>query len=471
MLLPSQNEIRKPSKTLAGVTPIAVVSAPRPCNHGICVFCPTLNVPQSYTPLSPVVMRGMPLKYDPFLQVRARLKAYKLMNHPISKIELIIMGGTFLEYPLEYQYNFVKSCYDALNGIVSVNLEEAKKLNEIAEHRCVALCIETKPDVCGEEEIARLLDFGCTRVEIGVQILDDEIYKLVNRGHTVQDVIDATQRLKDSGFKIGYHIMPGLPGSNPKKDLKLFKEVFSNENYRPDQLKIYPTQVIKGSQLVIWFKQGKYKPYTKEQTEKFLIKMLKEVPEYCRVMRMMREIPPAYLVEGIIRIDLRKDIEAYLKKNKVKLNEIRYREIGFALRDKKKSEIIDTNLNLKTTVYDSSHGKEYFLQFVNKDNILFGLLRLRFPHKTFIPELEYAALIRELHVYGKSVDIKGDVEMGTIQHQGLGKKLMEEAEKIVRKNAEKFGIKKIAVISGVGVREYYRKLGYKLEGAYMVKLI
>jgi len=469
MKLPNSKEIRKPSKTLAGVTPIAVMCKPRACKHGTCLYCPSLEVPQSYTPLSPPVIRAKMLNYNPEKQVKSRLKAFKLMNHPTDKIELIIMGGTFLSYPIKYQYSFIKACYDALNEKISKNLEQAKKLNEVARNRCVALCIETRPDVCGEKEIKRLLEFGCTRVELGVQCIDDFIYKKINRGHKIKDVIDATERLKNSGFKIGMHIMPGLPFSNPKKDLKMFKEIFKNENFKPDQLKIYPCQVIKGSKLEKLYHEGKYTPYSKEQTEKLLIKMLKIVPEYCRVMRIMREIPPVYLTAGTIRIDLRRDIEFFLKKKKIKLKEIRFREIGFNLRDSKDKKI-NKNLRLKISSYKASKGKEYFLQFVNKDNILFGLLRLRI----FKQGKEKKAFVRELHIYGKSTAIgkkpkgrlcEGNLGVLAIQHRGLGKKLMKKAEEICKKEE----IKKILVISGVGVRNYFRKLNYKLENSYMIK--
>jgi len=469
MLLPTKREIRKPSKTLAGVTPIAVMLKPRKCKHGTCLYCPSLDVPQSYTPLSPPVIRARMLNYNAAGQVKSRLKAFKLMNHPTDKIELIIMGGTFLNYPKKYQYNFIKSCYDALNvndnnnkNKKSKNLEQAKKLNEKAKHRCVALCIETRPDFCSHKQIQEMLKFGCTRVELGVQAIDDKIYKKINRGHKVKDVIEATQRLKDAGFKVGYHLMPGLPGSNPKKDIEMFKKIFKDENFKPDQLKIYPCQVISGSGLERLYKQGKYKPYTKEQTESLLVQMYKIVPEYCRIMRIMREIPPVFLVAGTTRIDLRKDVEAELKKKKIKLNEIRFREIGFAIRDKNKREKIDRKIKLKITKYKASKGDEYFLQFVNKDNILFGLCRLR-----IIKEKDKSlAFIRELHVYGQSLSI-GEKEKNAFQHKGLGKLLMREAEKITKTE----NIKELNVLSGVGVRQYYKKLGYKLKGEYMNKKI
>ncbi|MCX6748531.1 MAG: tRNA uridine(34) 5-carboxymethylaminomethyl modification radical SAM/GNAT enzyme Elp3 [Candidatus Pacearchaeota archaeon] len=457
MLLPKSNEVRKPSKTMAGVTPIAVMCKPRKCKHGTCLYCPSLEVPQSYTPLSPPVIRAIRLEYSPLEQVKSRLKAFNLMNHPTNKIELIIMGGTFLSYPLNYQYSFIKACYDALNEKISRSLEQAKKLNEKAKHRCVALCIETRPDFCSDKQIARMLEFGCTRVELGVQAIDDNIYKKINRGHTVKDVILATKRLKDSGFKVGFHVMPGIPFSNPKKDLGMFRKLFSNQDFKPDQLKIYPCQVIKGSKLESLYNQGKFKPYSKEQIQSLLIKMMKIVPEYCRVMRIMREIPPNFLIAGTTRIDLRKDVELEIRKKNFKINEIRFREIGFNLRDSKKP--ISRKLKLKISTYQASKGKEYFLQFVNKDNILFGLLRLR------IIKEQKIAFVRELHVYGQTLAIGAKPSIKDIQHKGLGKALMKAAEDIAKK--EKINL--IKVISGAGAREYYKKLCYKLENEYMVK--
>jgi elongator complex protein 3 len=229
MLKPGKNEVRKPTKTISGITPVAIMLPPRKCKHGNCIYCPSLNVPQSYTPKSPVVIRAAEVNYDSYKQVKARMKAFEVMNHPTEKIEIIIMGGTFLEYPKNFQYDFVKNVYDALNEKKSSTLEKAQKLNEKSKHRCVALCVETRPDVC-IKFISRMREFGVTRVELGVQIIDDKIYKLIQRGHLVQDVVDATRELKNAGFKVGYHIMPGLPGSNPKKDLELFKKLFATRD-------------------------------------------------------------------------------------------------------------------------------------------------------------------------------------------------------------------------------------------------
>jgi len=448
MLIPKKGEIRKPTKTISGITPVAVMLPPRKCDHGLCTYCPNLNVPQSYTPKSPVVLRASELNYDAFRQVKARMKAFKVMNHPTDKIELIIMGGTFLQYPEKFQNEFIKSLYDGLNNKKSKTLEQAQKLNEKAKHRCVALCIETRPDVC-IEHIDKMRKWGATRVELGVQIIDDKIYKKTKRGHTVKEVVKATKALKNAGFKIGYHIMPGLPGSNLKKDLQLFKKLFSDSKFKPDQLKLYPCQVMPCSELEDIYYKKKFKPYTKKQTEKILVQMLKQVPRYCRVMRVMREIPPEYIVAGVINIDLRKHIEAELRKGKG-IKEIRYREIGF-------NQPKDLKLKLKVTKYKASDGDEYFLEIVNKEDVLFGLLRLRMFNNS--------AIIRELHVYGKALKLGQKGELG--QHTGLGKWLMDEAEKIVRKNK----IKKLSVISGIGVREYYHKLGYELNNTYMVKNI
>ena len=453
MLKPKLNEIRKPTKTISGVTPIAVMLPPRKCRHGVCIYCPSLNVPQSYTPKSPVVMRALQVKYNSYNQVKGRIKAFNLMNHPVEKIELIIMGGTFLEYPERFQNIFIKGCYDALNPRKSGSLEQAKKINEKSKHRCIALCIETRPDRCSEKDIKKMLLWGATRVELGVQIIDDKIYKKINRGHSVEDVILATERLKNFGFKVGYHIMPGLPGSNLKKDIFLFKKIFSDEMFRPDQLKIYPCQVLSGSELEKIYWDKKFTPYSKDETEKILIQMMKAVPRYCRVMRVMREIHPHYLVAGTTKIDLRKDIEEKLRKEHISLKEIRYREVGFASRNSQ----LSVGLKLKATGYSASRGKEYFLEIVNKEDVLFGLLRLRiFGSKETI--------IREVHVYGQSLEL-GKKSNFSSQHKGLGKWLLGEAEKI----AKKHGAKKISVISGVGAREYYRKFGYCLEKTYMVK--
>lgn len=482
--------MRKPTKTISGVTPIAVVIKPRPCPHGTCIYCPSLNVPQSYTPKSPAIIRARNLSYDPKKQVFSRLSAFQAMKHPTDKIELIIMGGTFLAYPLTYQYQFILDCYNALNESESdtnssnnlslkdlkKHLAQAKKVNETAKHRCIALCLETRPDYCSENEIKRMMEFGCTRVELGVQMPSDILYKKTKRGHTVKQVIQATERLKNAGFKVGYHIMPGQPFSNLDNDLKLMKKLFSDDNFRPDQLKIYPCQVIKGSELENLYYQEKYKPYSEKELVTLITKFKQFIPKYTRIMRIMREIPPEFMVAGTKRIDLRKVIQEEMQKHGKKCRCIRCREIGFALRDKKFPKI-DENLHLNIIKYRASHGTEYFLEIINDQDIIFGLIRLRIPDtlqkrvfsgrrksKRFSSESK-ELLVRELHVYGQAVEI-GKVDNKKTQHTGLGKWLMEEAETLAKKHK----VRKIKVISGVGVREYYKNLGYELDKeGYMTK--
>jgi elongator complex protein 3 len=440
---------RKPVRTISGVTPLTVVLKPRKCNHGTCIYCPGGEyTPQSYTDKSPAIMRALKLRYDPFKQVQARLKALNAMGHPTDKIELIILGGTFLQYDTPYQYNFIKRCFDALNEKKAKNLGQAKKWNEKARNRCVAMCIENRPDNCSNEEIKRMLDFGCTRVEIGIQILDDEIYKKIHRGHSVKDVIEATKALKNAGFKLGYHVMPGLPYSNSKKDIEKFKIIFQDERFRPDQLKIYPCQIVRDSPLEKMYQKIGYRPYNEKQTKEIVKEMMRLIPGYCRVMRIMREIPGEKMVFDPVKLDLRKDIEEELRVSNSKIKEIRMREVGF-------NKYLDKRINLKITKYKASDGDEYFLELVNKEDVLFGLLRLRI--------FEGRAIVRELHVYGQALNL-GE-RKDAAQHKGFGKWLMDEAEKITKENK----IKKLAVISGIGVREYYRKLGYNLEGFYMVK--
>lgn len=453
MKKPLKGEVKKPTKTISGITPVAVMLPPKPCEHGECIFCPKLNVPQSYTPKSPVVLRAKEVEFDPYKQVILRIKAFEAMNHPTEKIEIIIMGGTFFQYEKNFRKKFIKGIFDGLNKKTSKNLEEAKKINETAKNRCVALCIETRPDWC-VEYIGEMREYGCTRVELGVQAIDDEIYKKVNRGHKVKNVVLATEALRNAGFKIGYHIMPGIPGSNPKKDLEMFKKIFSDKRFKPDQIKIYPCQVMPNSKLEEMYWKKEYVPYTKEEIEKLLIEMMKIVPRYCRVMRIMREIPPEYIVAGTTRIDLRKDVEKKLREEKAKIKEIRFREVGFA-------KEIDEKTKQKITKYETLGGKEYFLEIVNKEDILFGLLRLRIKK-------DKIAMVRELHVYGKSIKIgKENVQLG--QHRGFGKELLEKAQEIAKKEK----CKKIQIISGIGVREYYKKSGYSLEkrGEYMSKEI
>jgi elongator complex protein 3 len=465
-------KVKKPTRSKSGIVSLTVVLPPKKCEHGTCIYCPGGDdVPQSYTDKSPAIMRAMALHYDIRNQVQTRLDNLVGMGHPVEKIEVIIIGGTFTQYEKQFKYDYVKGIYDVLNGEDSETLEDAKTLNETAKHRIVALCIENRPDNCSEDEIKEMLSYGCTRVELGVQMLDDYLYDKTNRGHTIQDVVDATKRLKDSGFKIGYHIMPGLPYSSIENDREKFKLVFGDSRFRPDQLKIYPCQVVASSPLAEMHERIGYKQYSNAEIREFVKWMMKEIPDYCRVMRMMREIPKEKMVQDdVASTSMRGDITDELKAEGG-IREIRLREVGL-----QKGEI-DLDVKLKVIEYFASqsdsltvgqsdsltNGRELFLEMVNRDDVLFGLLRLRFTENQFIEELKGAAIVRELHVYGQALKL-GD-EAKRSQHRGMGKALVAEAERL----SKEAGYKKIAIISGVGVRKYYEKLGYKLEGSYMVK--
>ncbi|MFQ6010501.1 MAG: tRNA uridine(34) 5-carboxymethylaminomethyl modification radical SAM/GNAT enzyme Elp3, partial [Candidatus Aenigmatarchaeota archaeon] len=365
-------------------------------------------------------------------------------------------------YPLDYQRGFIKGCFDGLNNIKSNSLEGAKKTNETAKHRCVALCLETRPDYCKQEHINHMLEYGTTRVEIGVQTLDDKVHETTNRGHTTQDSIEATQLLKDSCFKVGYHMMIGLPGSTPKKDLDMFKKLFSDQRFQPDQLKIYPTFVIRGTLLEEKYEKGELVPYTTEQIVDTIVQIKRVVPRYVRIMRVMRDIPAQYIVSSCRYSHLRDSIRERLRELGLNCKCIRCREVGHALRRGTRPE----NIELCRTDYDASNGKEIFLSFEDREkDIIVSLLRLRLPYKPFRKELEGAAFIREIHTFGPQTRI-GE-EGGFWQHRGLGRKLMEEAERIAREQ----GFRKMAVIAGVGVREYFYKLGYRPDGPYVSKAL
>ena len=442
------------------MTPVAVMGKPVGC-PGECIYCPTFSdAPKSYTPESPAVLRAKLCNYDPRRQVEERLRILLEMGHPVDKVELIIMGGTFLAYPEEYQYQFIKDCYDGLNGSVSNSLEAAKQMNEIAEHRCVGLCIETRPDWCREEEVRRMLEFGTTRVELGVQTLDDDIYRVVKRRHNVAEVVGATKLLRDYGFKVYYHWMPGLPGSTLEHDLELSKELFANEDFRPDGLKLYPTLVITGTELETWYRDDRYQPCPMDRMVDLMISIKTHVPGYVRIPRVMRDIPSKFIVAGCKDLALRSALKKRMKEIGVRCNCIRCREQGHRLRDGWKVG----EPHLKRLDYEASGGKEVFLSFEDENETIFGLLRMRLGSSAV--EVGDVAMVRELHVFGSEVPL-GEKQAGAAQHRGLGGELLKEAERIAR---DEFQAHKIAVISGVGAREYFRsEFGYELDGSYMVK--
>jgi len=455
--------MKKSTRTISGVTPVAVMTQPMIC-PGQCIFCPTYSAtPQSYTPESPAVLRGKQVGYDARKQVEVRLNALSEMGHPTDKVELIIMGGTFLAYPKDYQYRFIKDCFDALNGEESATLEEAKQLNETAKHRCTGLCIETRPDWCGQEEIERMLEFGTTRVELGVQTLDDDIYRLVRRGHTVADVVNATALLKEHGFKVYYHWMPGLPGSTPDKDLELSKELFSDESFRPDGLKLYPTMVVEGTELERWHQDGRYHPYDDDTMINLICEIKAIVPKYVRISRVLRDIPSQFITGGL-KDSLRDIAKQRMKEQAIECKCIRCREYGHRVRDGWRIGVPQ----MVRMDYEASGGKEIFLSIEDENETLFGLLRMRIQSKAPVViggMPGNLALIRELHVFGPEVALNQQ-DSAAVQHKGLGKALLMEAERIASRELQ---AQRMVILSGVGAKEYYRELDYASQGPYMVR--
>jgi elongator complex protein 3 len=456
--------MKKTTRTISGITPVAVMTRPMGC-PGHCVYCPTFAAtPQSYTPESPAVLRARSCEYDAFKQVELRLRTLEEMGHPTDKIELIIMGGTFPAAPPDYQYEFVKACFDALNEVGSLNLADAKRINETASHRCTGLCIETRPDFCTQPEIDRMLEFGTTRVELGVQMLSDEIYRTVKRGHTVEDVVRATALLRAHALKVHYHWMPGLPGSSPQEDLRLSSVVFDDPRFRPDGLKIYPTMVVEGTELEKWYEKGTYIPYDNEVMMDLMARIKSIVPKYVRISRVLRDIPAKFIVGGL-RDSLRDPLRLRMEQMGLICHCIRCREYGFRVRNKQAV----AEPHLTRLDYEASDGMEIFLSFEDPTETLFGLIRLRIQEKN-PPAIgdtvsRKSALIRELHVFGPELPLSSR-DQNAAQHKGYGKALLREAERIAR---EEFGKNYMAVLSGVGAREYYRSEGYETQGAYMVK--
>ncbi|MDI6826026.1 MAG: tRNA uridine(34) 5-carboxymethylaminomethyl modification radical SAM/GNAT enzyme Elp3 [Candidatus Aenigmarchaeota archaeon] len=459
----------KPSRTISGVAVITVVAKPDPCAWGSCIYCPKgVNAPQSYVGLEPAIQRGIRNNYDPFLQTKDRLNQYRLMNHAIDKIEVIILGGTFPGLDKNYKECFVKRIFDALNERESENLEKAQKLNETAKNRCVNLTIETRPDFCKEKHVDEMLRFGVTRVEIGVQSIYPEILELINRGHTIDDVIKATKIARNAGLKINFHLMPNLPGSDLDKDLEMFKTVFENPNFRPDYLKIYPTLVIKGTKLYSMWKAGKYKPYTSGELIELLAKVKKFIPKYCRIQRLERDVPATEIEAGCKKSNIRELVQKRAKEIKVRCHCIRCREVGFKIREEIYPDI--KHIKLCRMEYEASNGKEIFLSFEDtKNDIIMGFLRLRIPEESHRLEIDSnTGLVRELKVMGVTVPIGFLPEEFQWQHRGYGKLLMKEAEEIA---LNEFNKKRVIVLSAIGTKKYYFNLGYMRNGAYVSKML
>ncbi|MFN3909697.1 MAG: elongator complex protein 3 [Candidatus Anstonellaceae archaeon] len=455
----------RPTRTGSGVTPVAIMPKPFPC-PGRCTYCPQgENAPKSYTGFEPATMRAIRSKYDAFKQIRTRLMQYDALGQPNQKCDLIIMGGTFLAVPLDYQYKFIKECYDAFNLKKSDNLEQAKKLNETATNRIVGLTIETRPDWCKKQHIDRMLEFGATKVELGVQSLDDGVLTKVKRDHGQREIIDATALLKDSAFKVCYHFMPGLYADR-KKDLQMFKKIFQDERYCPDMLKIYPCLVIPGTELYNEYLEGKFQPIDSQEAVERIGLATKYFPPWVRVMRMQRDIPANKIEAGVKAGNLHQLVNRWLEKNRQKCRCIRCREIYSRYRSNKEKRLKKVELELVVRKYRASGGTEYFISYEDKEkDLLAGFIRLRIAANPYRKEIDKeTALIRELHVYGSEVEI-GKEKKDSFQHKGFGKKLIQKAEEIALKNKKN----KMVILSGVGAREYYKKFNYSLYGPYMFK--
>ena len=452
----------KRTRTASGVSVVAVMTGPDRCPHGKCIFCPggvENNSPQAYTGHEPAALRGRNNSYDPYAQVFSRLRQLETIGHDVSKVDAIVMGGTFTARPESYQIDFVKGCFDGMNRERTASLSESILVNEDAERRCIGLTVETKPDWFMEREIDLAISYGSTKVELGVQILNESVLRKNNRGHGIAEIVRSTQLARDAGFKIVYHIMPGMFGASADDDIRSFRTMISDPRFKPDMLKIYPTLVVKGTGLYSIWKRGDFIPMDSESAAELISKMLEEMPPWIRIQRMQRDIPVSFIEAGVKRSDLRVISEEKLKQRKASTMEIRAREIGFTNIDR-------MDFILKRLDYEASGGNEIYLSFENDDRVLLGFLRLRIPSEdAHRQEMIGSSVVREIKVFGETVGV-GSRSGKNWQHRGFGELLLKEAERI---SAVEFGIGRQLVISGVGVRQYFRKKGYEMLGPYMCK--
>jgi elongator complex protein 3 len=471
----------KPMRTMSGVAPVAVMTSPENCPHGRCSYCPggvQDGTAQSYTGHEPAALRAGTHSFGPYHQTRDRLKQLETIGHPTDKIDLIIMGGTFTARSEDYQYWFIKRCFDALNLTNAPSLNDAHLLNELARHRCIGLTIETRPDMCGIPQVTDVLKQGGTRIELGVQTLNDDVLKSVKRGHGKAETRTATKLLKDAGLKVCYHLMPNLPGMTPESDLEMFLSVFEDPDYRPDMIKIYPTLVVKGTELYEQWKSNEYKPYTLDETIDLTAKLKAKIPSWVRIQRVQRDIPAKLIEAGVRKSNLRQLVQKRLSELGERCRCIRCREVGQNL--DKGTKIDEDALELRTDQYDAAGGTESFISVEDTTNdLLIAFVRLRKPGANIIEKLSQPALpdgagdfafVRELKVFGQLVPIlkakaqkKGE-ELW--QHRGYGKMLMEAAEKHA---AEQWDTHTILVNAGVGARKYYSNLDYTHHGHYMIR--
>jgi elongator complex protein 3 len=460
----------KPMRTLSGVAPVTVLTKPFPC-PGKCIFCPTdVRMPKSYLPDEPGAMRAAYHHFDPFEQTAARIRALENVGHPTDKIELLILGGTWSYYPEDYQEWFLRRCFDAMNEREAASLPEAQSLNEQAPHRSVGLVIETRPDWITPHEITRLRQLGVTKVQLGVQSLDDEILAVNGREHTVEDARQAMRLLRLAGFKIAVHWMPNLLGATPASDRADFRRLWTDPALRPDELKIYPCALLAGTPLYDQWQKGTYHPYTEETLVELIAGCKADIPPYCRVNRITRDIPAPNIVAGSTRANLRQIVQNDMAEHGRRCRCIRCREV-------RRNTVDPATLGWQTLIYPTDVTQEYFVSAVTPQGQLAGFLRLSLPKRRarallastehqpgVFHEIENCAMIRQVHVYGPALSV-GAESSGAAQHIGIGRELIERAVDISRSHTHRG----LAVIAAIGTRDYYRRWGFDLHELYMTR--
>jgi elongator complex protein 3 len=474
---------RKPVRTISGVAVIAAMTSPAPCPHGICVPCPggpdsQFSSPQSYMGREPSTMRAIQHGYDPYRIVTSRLEQLRDIGHDIKKAELIVMGGTFSARSIDYQEWYAKRCIEAMNDFYGmqwrndamtigkaypyVTLEDVHKANETAEVKNTGITFETRPDWARPEHIDRMLGLGATKVEIGVQSTYDFVLSRMRRGHTVADSIEANRLLRDSALKVGFHMMPGLPGMDEEREIRNFRRLFTDPGFMPDYLKIYPTLVTEGTELHKMWERGDYSAMADEDAVGLLAQIKSLVPKWVRLQRIQRDIPASQILAGVRKSNVRQLAQNHMEQHGGRCRCIRCREVGHNLLKGREPE--EEHIELTVQSYDCCGGKEHFISFEDTvQDILIGFLRLRFPGMPHREELRNAALGRELHVYGSMVPVGDKAGKFDWQHKGYGRELVACAEEI----SYNAGYSKLAILSGIGVKGYYRKLGYERDGVYM----
>lgn len=469
----------KEVRSASGIYTIAVMTKPWRCpKEKPCLYCPggiEEGTPQSYLGKEPALMRGVQTGFDPYMQVKYRLEQYKTIGHKPSKVQLIIMGGTFPATDLEYQEWFVTRCLEAMNDYPDyspyrwVQLEDAQSRNGRSRVKCIGITMETRPDWAKVAQTDRMIRLGATLVEIGVQALDDAILSGVARGNAVRDVIEATRILRDSGLKVGYHMMPGLPGSNWERDLEDLRRIFEEGDFKPDYLKIYPTLVIEGTTLYDMWRRGEYRALTTEEATELLVEAHKYFPKWVRVARIQRDVPAYIIQDGVRNSNLREIVEGRLRNLGIKCRCIRCREVGLAKIRGDKVE--DLKPEILRESYKAGGGTEEFISVEDRrKDLLVGFLRLRIPsEKAHRQEVKNSGVIRELHIYGQQTAVGESLPSG-YQHRGWGSMLLQKAEELVEKE---YGLRRIAVLPGAGVRAYYRQRGYRKvpSSPFMVKML